>query len=229
MATRVVRGYRTISRDAASLLAGSVPWDIDAEALADVYWRCAAVRAGGSNPVPDVIRRWRAEASERSLDLWAERLQEPLVSVALIEAIRPLFKEWVKRRHGALSFHLTQMLTGHDCFGRYLCQIARRESDTRCHHCLNEMDTAEHTLSTCPSWTEQRAALTAAIGVDLSLPSIIRAMLTSEIAWQAVNDFAQDVITAKEEAERRREREAFDPLRRPRRRRAPRSGRSAFS
>ncbi|XP_041984061.1 uncharacterized protein LOC121736742 [Aricia agestis] len=120
------------------------------------------------------------------------------------------------------------MLTGHGCFGQYLCQIARRESDTRCHYCFNEMDTAEHTLSTCPSWTEQRAALTAAIGVDLSLPSIIRAMLSSEIAWQAVNDFAQDVITAKEEAERRREREAFDPLRRPRRGRAPRSGRSAL-
>ncbi|XP_041982519.1 uncharacterized protein LOC121735683 [Aricia agestis] len=186
------------------LLSGSVPWDIDAEALADVYWRCAAVRAGGSNPLPDVVRRWRAEASERSLDLWAERLQEPL------------------------------MLTGHGCFGRYLCQIARREweerdsGDTKCHHCLNEMDTAEHTLSTCPSWTEQRAALTAAIEVDLSLPAIIRAMLSSEIAWQAVNDFAQDVITAKEEAERRREREAFDPLRRPRRRHAPRSGRSAL-
>ncbi|XP_041976465.1 uncharacterized protein LOC121731176 [Aricia agestis] len=205
MATRAVRGYRTISRDAACLL--------------------AAVHEGGSNPLPDAVRRWRAESSERSLDLWAERLEEPLVSVALIEAIRPLFKEWVNRKHGALSFHLTQMLTGHGCFGQYLCQTARRESDTRCHHCLDERDTAEHTMTTCPSWMEQRTALTAVIGMDLSLPAIIRAMLSSEIAWQAVNDFAQEVITAKEEAERRREQEALDPLRRPRRRRMRRSGR----
>ncbi|XP_041984075.1 uncharacterized protein LOC121736756 [Aricia agestis] len=199
-----------------------VPWDLQARALSDVYWRCAEVRAGGGNPLPDAVRRWREVAKERTLILWEERFQEPQVSVALITAIRPLLKEWITRTYGVLSFRLTQVLTGHGCFGRYLCEIVRRENDTRCHHCGDERDTAEHTVMVCPSWTGQRAALVAAIGQDLSLPAIIRAMLSSETAWTAVDTFAQEVMAAKEEAERSRDREAVDPSRRLRRRRARR-------
>ncbi|XP_041984091.1 uncharacterized protein LOC121736777 [Aricia agestis] len=228
MATRAVRGYRTISKDAACLLAGSVPWDIDARALADIYWRCAEVRAGGSNPLPDAVRRWRAQAKDRTLELWEERLLEPRVSVDLVEAIRPVLKDWVKRKHGALSFHLTQVLTGHGCFGRYLCEIARREESARCHHCTADRDTADHTILACPSWTRQRAALTAAIGPDLSLPALVQAMLSSEHHWRDVERFAEEVISIKEEAERVREREALDPhrRRRPRRRRIVQNGRN---
>lgn len=219
MAIRAVRGYRTISKDAACVLSSSVPWDLDAQSLADVYWRCASIRAEGSNPLPEVVRRWRDSARERAIELWAERLEEPQVSVRLLTAIRPVLKEWVNRKSGALSFRLTQVLTGHGCFGRYLCEIAGREDTSRCHHCDADRDTAEHTIMACPSWTRQRAALTAAIGHDLSLPAIICAMLSSETSWNAVETFAQNVISTKEEAERRREREALDPRRRPRRRR----------
>ncbi|XP_041981665.1 uncharacterized protein LOC121735065 [Aricia agestis] len=219
MATRAVRGYRTISRDAACLLAGSVPWDLDAKTLADVYWRSAEVRAGGSNPLPEAVRRWREEANDRALEEWEERLAEPRVSVDLILAIRPVFREWLGRKNGALSFRLTQVLTGHGCFGRYLCEIAGREETTRCHHCGEDRDTAAHTLTACPSWIPQRAALTAAIGQDISLPAMVRAMLRSELEWKAVENFSEEVIAAKEEAERDREREALDPQRRRRPRR----------
>ncbi|XP_041972104.1 uncharacterized protein LOC121728064 [Aricia agestis] len=220
MATRAVRGYRTVSKDAACLLAGSIPWDLDARALADVYWRCAAVRAEGGNPLPDAVRRWRNSAEERAIDLWAERLEEPTVSIALVTAIRPIFREWIKRTHGALSFHLTQMLTGHGCFGRYLCEIARSEVTTECHHCGEERDTAEHTITACPAWATQRAALTAAIGEDATLPALCRALVESGEKWSAVETFAHSVISTKEEAERIREREAHGHRRRrPRRRR----------
>ncbi|XP_041973953.1 uncharacterized protein LOC121729496 [Aricia agestis] len=153
------------------------------------------------------------------MELWEERLLEPRVSVDLIGAIHPVFREWVDRKKGALSFRLTQVLTGHGCFGRYLCEIVGREETTRCHHCDDERDTAAHTLTACPSWTRQRAALTAAIGPDLPLPALVSAMLSSEQNWRDVEKFAEEVISNKEEAERDRERRALDPLRRRRPRR----------
>lgn len=220
MATRAVRGYRTISMDAACLLAGTIPWDLDAQVLADAFWRCEAARAEGGCAPPEGVRiRWRAEGRDRAIALWAGRLQEPRSSANLVQAIRPVFQEWLARKHGALSFRLTQVLTGHGCFGRYLCEITNREDTTRCHHCDDDRDTAEHTVSACPAWTRQRAALEAAIGYDLSLPAIVKAMVGSEQDWRAVEHFAEEVISAKEEAERMREREALDPRRRPRRRR----------
>ncbi|XP_041986126.1 uncharacterized protein LOC121738242 [Aricia agestis] len=188
------------------------------------FARGAAFRAGGSNLLPDAVRRWRDNARERVIDLWEERLQEPQASVNLVLAIRPVLRDWISRETGALSFRLTQVLTGHGCFGRYLCEIVGREETTSCHHCDADRDTAEHTLTACPSWSGQRTALRAVIGNDISLPALIRSMLCGEEEWRAVEHFAEEVMTAKEEAERTREREALDSRRRPRRRRRAHNG-----
>nr|XP_032520722.1 uncharacterized protein LOC116772601 [Danaus plexippus plexippus] len=109
--------------------------------------------------------------------------------------------------HGALSFRLTQVLTGHGCFGKYLCRIGR-EQTSQCHHCGDgRNDTALHTLAECPAWAEQRRDLVAAIGDagNLSLPTVVSAMVGSESGWCAVATFCEAVMLAKEAAERERE------------------------
>ncbi|XP_041989257.1 uncharacterized protein LOC121740591 [Aricia agestis] len=137
--------------------------------------------------------------------------------------MRPVLREWVHRDSGALSYRLTQVLPGHGCFGQYImCDMARREQNTACHHCSDDRDTAQNTLLVCPAWSRQRAALQATIGTDITLPAIVRAMLDSQQSWRAVETFAEVVMSSKEEAERRREAEALGPRRRPRRR--PRAG-----
>lgn len=45
-----------------------------------------------------------------------------------------------------LSLRLVQVLSGHGCFGRYLCHVARRELMTVCHECGGADDTAQHVL-----------------------------------------------------------------------------------
>ncbi|XP_077262576.1 uncharacterized protein LOC143897647 [Temnothorax americanus] len=59
--------------------------------------------------------------------------------------------EWLDSRRHGLSFHAVQVLTGHGCFGEYLCCIGK-EITTRCHHCDEERNTAQHTLEDCPAW-----------------------------------------------------------------------------
>ncbi|XP_011145672.1 uncharacterized protein LOC105186880 [Harpegnathos saltator] len=120
------------------------------------------------------------------------------------EAILPNFSAWVDRRRGGLSFHLMQIITGHGCFNDYLKRIGKVESN-RCEQCRGGTDTAQHNLQECPAWSSQRAALTGKIGNDLTLSSVIGAMLRSEEAWRAVNAFATGVMEQKEEAERQRE------------------------
>nr|XP_012217855.1 PREDICTED: uncharacterized protein LOC105669457 [Linepithema humile] len=115
-------------------------------------------------------------------------------------AIQPCLPEWVDRRGRGLEFHLTQVLTGHGCFGDYLCRIGR-EHTTGCHHCAAGRDSAQHTLTECEAWTEERRALTAVVGQDLSLPALIQAMLEGEEKWKAASDFCGAVMSQKEEAE----------------------------
>nr|XP_049702859.1 uncharacterized protein LOC126055942 [Helicoverpa armigera] len=112
---------------------------------------------------------------------------------------------------------LVQVLSGHGCFGSYLHRIGREETP-QCHHCEETVDTAEHTLQVCSSWAEPRRALMAVVGNDLSLPSVIAAMLGSEEAWEAVASFCEDIMSQKEAAERMRENDPLAvPLRRRRR------------
>ncbi|XP_072938863.1 uncharacterized protein [Epargyreus clarus] len=128
------------------------------------------------------------------------------------------------RRHGSLTFRLVQVLSGHGCFGKYLCRIARREPTTQCHHCSSDEDTAQHTLEECPAWDSQRRVLVAAVGPDLSLPAVVKAIVVSAGSWKAVKSFCEEVISQKEAAEREREKYSDLPIRRRkigRRRRFP--------
>ncbi|XP_039761416.1 uncharacterized protein LOC120634709, partial [Pararge aegeria] len=217
MAARVIRAYRTISHEAACALAGTPPWDLDAEVLACVHERRVEVRMRGEHPSPERVTGWRRLAQAELFRQWRERLESPSAGLRTIDGIRPVLQQWVERRHGVMTFHLAQVLSGHGCFGKYLCKIAGREPTEECHECGCAVDTAQHTLADCPSWAVQRAALVAVVGQDLSLPAVVRAMAGSELSWDAIVSFCEDVMTQKEAAERLRE-DAVDsqPIRRRR-------------
>ncbi|CAH2096937.1 unnamed protein product [Euphydryas editha] len=168
IAVRVIRGYRTVSWTAASLLAGDPPWELQAEVLAKVYQFRSWQRANGERPSVDQVGRIRALAQRALIQWWTEDLGSPAGSVT-VDAIRPHLRRWVNRRHGVLTFRLSQVLTGHGCFGKYLHQIARREATPACHECGAPIDSARHILEECTAWEPQRRALVAVIGGDLSL------------------------------------------------------------
>ncbi|XP_061380962.1 uncharacterized protein LOC133319719 [Danaus plexippus] len=208
MAMRVVRGYCTVSHEAACVLAGTPPWDLVAKVLAEVYQQRARARSRGTSPDRDravVVEGWRRSALALIFRRWRRRLSEPVAGLRTVEAIRPLLKEWVDRRHGSLTFRLVQILSGHGSFGRYLCHIAGREPTAACHHCSCMDDTPDHTLAECPAWATERRQLITVVGADLSLPAVVQAMVGSERAWAAVVCFCEVVISQKEAAERVRE------------------------
>ncbi|XP_018307236.1 uncharacterized protein [Mycetomoellerius zeteki] len=149
---------------------------------------------------------WRLVARNRVLEEWSRRLREnPEMAIKrVVEAIGPRLRQWVERSWGGLTYRLTQMLTGHGCFGEYLCRIGR-ECGAHCHHCDGDLDTAQHTLEVCPAWDAERGVLVAVIGGDLSFLGVVGAMLGSERKWCAVSSFCEQVMLAKEEAERARE------------------------
>lgn len=227
IALRAARAYCTVSYTGACLLAGSPPWDLEAGLQARVYWRLQEARKMQNWPAPREVRQWREEARDVLYQKWSERLEIPGASRDLVDAVRPVLKEWVERKHGAATFHLTQLLTGHGCFGKYLCEVVGREPTSECHHCDGRtVDTAKHTREECPAWAEPRAALSTAVGRDLSLQALISRMVRSEEAWAAVATFSVAVLTQKESAERTREDDVNSA---PQRRRRPGRRRRAFA
>jgi len=100
-----------------------------------------------------------------------------------------------------VTFHLTQVLAGHSCFGDYLCRIGK-EPTTQSHHCTADQDSVQHTLEFCPTWAEERWVLVSEVGADLSLGIVVAAMVSKEIAWRAMVSFCSKVMLQKEDQER---------------------------
>ena len=79
------------------------------------------------------------------------------------------------RKHGQVSFYLTQALSGHGCFKTYPKRFQKRD-DESCSYCYN----AEHTLFVCARWGMAREAVGRAVSAQLTHDTMVSRMLQSE-------------------------------------------------
>ena len=193
-ALRVSMSYRTVSHDAALLIAGLPPIDLLAIERRKAYWS----RRGGDGG--DIRVETAAQRRSATLVQWQERHSMGTRGEWTRRVIGPV-APWATRSRGELDYHLTQLLTGHGCFASFLHRIGKRDAP-HCAHCTSEVDDAAHTLLDCPAWNTERAALVAVLG-SISPEGLGPAMLSSTEAWSAVRAFAISVMGAKGEEERR--------------------------
>lgn len=195
-ALRVASAYRTVSEGASLTVAGIPPIDLLAFERKRIY---------NGQPKDDArkltFERWRERWNASPKGRWTHRLI-------------PDPKVWSERGCGELSFHLTQVLTGHGCFGAYLKRIGKRTTE-ECHHCGDAVDDVEHTLFRCAAWTQQRTRLKEALGGDndneVSAEQMVSSMLQAKEKWLAWTAFATSVMRAKEEDDRSRRRASQAP------------------
>ncbi|XP_032687051.1 uncharacterized protein LOC116851594 [Odontomachus brunneus] len=139
-------------------------------------------------------RQWRIHLGQRELS-----------EARVRNAVLPNFLDWIyhDRRRG-MSFHFTQILTGHGCFRDYLYYIGR-DVTSLCAHCEAGIDFAQPTLEECVAWRVEKAELKRMVGDDLTPSSLVRAMLETEENWTVAVYFADSVMSQKETAERIRQ------------------------
>lgn len=214
VAIRVISAYRTVSFDAATLLARLPPWTLEVALRRRVYKRIAEAKRMGifDRQEDNNIRR---EESILLIRQWEALLSRPCVwGQRTINAVLPHIHRWIDRRHGEITFHASQILTGHGSFGHFLWRIGKRDS-TRCFHCQGDDDTLEHTLSDCPVWDNPRSDLRDELGLvplqQITLDLIIDKILERKTHWFAFINFCSFVLRMKEEEERRLERPSPSP------------------
>ena len=206
MAIRLSRSYRTISTEVAFTLAGLIPFDLLAEGMAEAYWGSRYSDDEGSQDSPaEDPELLKTQARVRAKEMWKQELlhcraNEKRVVATIIHS----WDDWAEIGPTLLTYRITQTITGHGCFGKYLQRIGVEETPV-CHHCGAESDTAQHTVEACEAFETQRRDLVAAIGPDLSISALISALLAGEDKRRAVTLFCEEVMLLKESAERARE------------------------
>uniref|UniRef100_A0A2S2PSC1 Retrovirus-related Pol polyprotein from type-1 retrotransposable element R1 2 n=1 Tax=Schizaphis graminum TaxID=13262 RepID=A0A2S2PSC1_SCHGA len=161
-ALRVIRAYRTVSDEAAFVLAGMPPADLVANERARIKVKMSEVLQQGERPHTKAkvkrierkktIQEWQSKWSRSTKASWTRRLIPDIV-------------RWSERTtvRAPLTYHMTQALIGHGCFQHYLHRMGRADSQ-RCMHCPCTSDTAEHSLFRCPHWKAHRADLCVRLG-----------------------------------------------------------------
>lgn len=194
IAIKTVMAYRTISTAAVLVIAAKVPAHLQARERAEKYARkheqhkervVKEIRS-------ETMRRWQAEWDDGTEGRWTRRLIQDVAA-------------WTNRRHGTVDFHMTQVLSGHGCFGFYLHRFKKLEQPL-CVDCQDPRDDAEHAIFDCDRWWSPRRALEVAIGRQFKPETFVNAMLESRENWAVVKEFINRIMATREEEERERQR-----------------------
>lgn len=178
-ALRTISGFRTISDEAAFVVAGMVPIDILADEMLRIYNRRTSRQLE-----PTAIKRIKEEEKLASMTAWQARWDNTTKGRWTYKLI-PTIVIWTKRVHGDCNYHLTQFLTGHGGYRKYLHRFGH-DSSPFCPECPDQEEDTEHAVFHCRRFMEWR--------IDLPSPqNLIERMLCSEEDWMEICTYVTNV------------------------------------
>lgn len=213
IAIRVTAAYRTVSHDAATLLARIPPLQIMAASQKKIFARSRDLLNSGvwSKTLENEIKEMEKLIMKRQWKLFMTRPEA--AGLRTINAIMPNFEGWLNRAHGSINYHLTQILSGHGCFNTYLFRIQKADSE-ECTFCDAARDNTEHTLFSCTKWSDQRSELSRTlmeeVDGNMNLDRIVHHLISDENKWKVIQAFITDIMQDKEREERERQRRGHD-------------------
>lgn len=185
-ALRIASAYRTVSTQAILVLAGTIPIDLLVEERRKI-WISKQTNIFDQSVRESIrketYRNWQTRWNEEAAATWTKRLL-------------PNINIWLDRSFGEVDYYITQMLTGHGYFRKYLYNIGKCNTPYCLYERENTIDDAEHTFFECSKWNEKRRELEEQMG-ELNTTNIINHMTTSESRWRIVTKYCEYILKAK--------------------------------
>lgn len=187
---RMTRAYRTVSLDAAQVLAGVLPIDL---VLREQGYR-RGYKTLGLAGLPPRIRegvemhpaQWRRILLQDSIDEWDRRWQISLHS-PILHKFFPTVRDRLQADWVEPDYWLSQILTGHGGFRAKLHQF-KRSPTIHCPHC-GEEDNVEHVILSCAGLDRERCQLMRKIGEIPLLERDIPSLVSSKANLAAFKEF----------------------------------------
>lgn len=203
-ALRIACAYRTVSGDAAQVIAGLPPIDLLATERMRQYRR---KKGFPEDPLCDGVQQQHDPASERAYTIneW-QRRWDASGNGRWTHLLIPRIEPWISRKHGEVNYHLTQILTGHGGFREYLHRIGAATTPD-CPSCPGITETAKHVLLECPRFEQDRRRLECITGSRVTVAGYVASMLRCRELWDAGCVFAAGIMRTlglQEEADRKR-------------------------
>ena len=108
----------------------------------------------------------------------------------------PDISPWNDRKFREVHYYVTQMLTDHEYFRKYLHRMGKIGSP----YCLYEegevSNDEEYTVFLCARWQSYRSVLTSIMGT-ITVANIIRVMIASWENWELVANYMERILRLK--------------------------------
>jgi len=186
---RVACCYRTVSYEAAAAISGIPPIILLAKERSEIYRGRDKAEARR-----DLIAKWQVEWDNgaNGNGRWTHRLIGGL-------------DKWLSRNYGQVTYHLTQVLSGHGCFGSYLHRFHLLDSDA-CAQCGYSPDDPEHAIFQCDAWENWRVQTCGELEVEeLRADNLIQLMTSTPERWKLIVRLVSRIMVTRERDERRRQ------------------------
>lgn len=184
-ALRVTSAYRTVSASAVSLIAGMTPIDIYAQERRKI-WKIR-LNQNDSSTIEEV--------KEETLTLWQSRWSADTTGRWTARLI-PSIRTWLNRKCGEVNYYLTQMISGHGYFRKYLHRMEKCNTPFCLYETTDVIDDAEHTFFMCSRWTTARQELETKIG-HITTENLIEKMIENEDHWKDVAIYCERILRTK--------------------------------
>lgn len=185
-ALRVTSAYRTVAGPAVLVIAGMIPIDLHILERRSIWT---------SRQTNDTTHRGEEETRQETMRKWQHRWNTDTRGRWTARLI-PNIKEWVNRRFGEVDYFLTQMLSGHGYYRKYLYRMKKCNTPYCLYETEDVIDDAEHTFFRCSRWCENRREVEGITG-PLTVESIVRCMTTDEDKWRSIAKFCERILRTK--------------------------------
>jgi len=182
-ALRIASAYRTVSEAAVLVISSCIPIDLLAF---ERRKRWEEKREGRVSTFE--------EARQHTIQQWQERWQSATNGRWTLRLI-PNVKSWMEREYGEVNYYLTQLLSGHGYFRKYLFRMGKTGS-TCCIYGDADVDDAEHTFFYCHKWNDHRRLAESTMG-PIEPESFVEKMLQRKEFWDAATALASSVLLEK--------------------------------
>jgi len=180
LALMTISAYRTVSSEAAHVLAGIPPICLLIKERTEVFNQGRTHQTAARL---NLIQSWQIQWS--SYQGWAKYFIKDI-------------DKWLQKK-GNINFYITQAMTGHGTFGTYLKKIKKTDTD-QCWYC-NEQDTPEHSIFICKNFDVIRNQAEQKSGQKIDKDNIADLLLSSKSSWQTTCDMLERIMKVKHQDE----------------------------
>lgn len=178
LSIRICSGYRTISTQGVGVIAGIPPIKLLIEERRERYLGTPKTIANTK-----LMRKWQEEWENGKYGRWTYHLI-------------PNIAAWIERPYGDADYLLTQTLSGHGCFNKYLYE-RKKSTTSNCRYCQKE-DDVKHTMFECPNWSIARETYLQKTGMLFTAENMMRSLVESKEGWNHAYMAIRTIMATKE-------------------------------